>query len=133
MLRLIELPRFFPVEQSVPADRIDDLAAEVSVAFARLDGRVRPGMRVAITVGSRGLARMSEIVALCVAELRRRGAEPFIIPAMGSHGGATAAGQREVLAGYGVTEQSAGCPIHSSMDAVLLGTTENGCPVYCDA
>jgi hypothetical protein len=133
MLRRMELPRFFPVRQSVPDDAIDDLPEALRMAFARLDGRLRPGMRVAITVGSRGLARMSEIVALAVVELRKRGAEPFVIPAMGSHGGATAEGQREVLAGYGVTEESAGCPVLSSMEAVQVGTTPNGCPVFCDA
>ncbi len=128
-----DLPRFFPVRQSVPDDRLDDIAAVLAEEFCKLDGRVRPGMSVAITVGSRGLSRMAELVALAVRELRRRGAEPFVIPAMGSHGGATAEGQREMLAGYGVTEASAGCPIRSSMDTVLVGTTPNGCPVYCDA
>jgi hypothetical protein len=133
MLRLMELPRFFPVRQRVPTDAIADLDRVLAEQFARLDGRVRPGMRVAITVGSRGLARMREIVAGAVADLRRRGAEPFIVPAMGSHGGATAEGQREVLASYGVTEESVGCPIRSSMETVQVGTTPGGCPVYCDA
>ncbi len=128
-----ELPRFFPVAQSVPDDKLDDIAATLAVEFMKLDGRVRPGMSVAITVGSRGLSRMAEIVALAVRELRKRGAEPFVIPAMGSHGGATAGGQREVLEGYGVTEASAGCPIRSSMQTVQVGTTPNGCPVHCDA
>jgi len=127
------LPRFFPVRQQVPEDRLDDITATLAAQFARIDGHVRPGMSVAITVGSRGLARMAEVVAVIVGELRRRGAEPFIVPAMGSHGGATAEGQREVLEGYGVTEASAGCPIRSSMEAVLLGHTPLGCPVYCDA
>src|SRR5579883_2088761 len=128
-----ELPRFFPVAQSVPDDKLDDIAAVLASEFTKLDGRVRPGMSVAITVGSRGLSRMAEIVALAVSELRKRGAEPFVIPAMGSHGGATAEGQREVLEGYGVTEASAGCPIRSSMETVQVGTTPNGCPVHCDA
>ncbi|HLZ70924.1 MAG TPA: lactate racemase domain-containing protein [Dehalococcoidia bacterium] len=128
-----ELPRFFWVRQSVPDDRLGDIAAVLSAEFCKLDGRVRPGMSVAITVGSRGLSRMAELVALAVQELRKRGAEPFVIPAMGSHGGATAEGQREMLAGYGVTEASAGCPIRSSMDTVQVGTTPNGCPVHCDA
>ncbi|HEY7295698.1 MAG TPA: lactate racemase domain-containing protein [Dehalococcoidia bacterium] len=128
-----ELPRFFPVAQSVPDDKLEDVAAVLAHEFTKLDGRMRPGMSVAITVGSRGLSRMAEIVALAVQELRKRGAEPFVIPAMGSHGGATATGQREVLEGYGVTEESAGCPIHSSMETVQVGTTPNGCPVHCDA
>lgn len=129
----MDVPRFFPVQQTVPADELPDLAAALAEQFTRLDGRVRPAMRVAITVGSRGLSRMAEIVALTVAELRRRGAEPFVVPAMGSHGGATADGQRAVLEGYGVTEETVGCPIRSSMETVPLGTTPNGCPVFCDA
>ena len=128
-----ELPRFFPVSQSVPEDRVDDLAALIASEFRKLDGRVRPGMSVAITVGSRGLTRMAETVRMAVDELRQRGAEPFVIPAMGSHGGATAEGQREMLEGYGVTEATVGCPIRSSMDTVLMGHTQLGCPVYCDA
>ena len=128
-----ELPRFFPVSQSVPEDRVDDLAALIASEFRKLDGRVRPGMSVAITVGSRGLTRMAETVRMAVDELRQRGAEPFVIPAMGSHGGATAEGQREMLEGYGVTEATVGCPIRSSMDTVLMGHTPLGCPVYCDA
>jgi hypothetical protein len=128
-----ELPRFFPVAQPVSSGSVQDLAGTIATQFAKLDSRVRPGMSVAITVGSRGLTRMAETVALAVHELRRRGAEPFVIPAMGSHGGATAEGQREVLAGYGVTEQTAGCPLRSSMETVLIGHTPLGCPVYCDA
>jgi len=128
-----ELPRFFTVEQSVPAGAIDDLAATMAAEFRKLNGRIRPGMSVAITVGSRGLSRMAEIVALAVAELRQRGAAPFVIPAMGSHGGATAEGQRELLEGYGVTEETVGCPVRATMDTVLVGHTPWGCPVHCDA
>ena len=127
------LPRFFPVSQSLPADALADVPDAIAAEFQKLDGRIRPGMTVAITVGSRGLAHMAEVVALIVQALRERGTEPFIVPAMGSHGGATAEGQREVLAGYGVTEASAGCAIRSSMDTVLVGETPPGCPVYCDA
>jgi hypothetical protein len=128
-----QLPRFFSVRQRVPDDTLADIGAVLAEEFRKLDRRVRPGMSVAITVGSRGLSRMAEIVALSVQELRRRGIEPFVIPAMGSHGGATAEGQRDLLAGYGVTEASVGCPIRSSMDTVQVGTTPNGCPVHCDA
>jgi hypothetical protein len=128
-----ELPRFFAVAQSIASTSIGDLALAMSREFAKLDGPLRPGMSVAITVGSRGLTRMAETVALAVTELRRRGAVPFVIPAMGSHGGATAEGQREMLAGYGVTEATIGCPIRSSMDTVLIGETPLGCPVHCDA
>jgi nickel-dependent lactate racemase len=129
----VDLPRFFPVRQQVPAGSLADVAGALHSQFRSLDGRVRSGSSIAVTVGSRGLARMAEVVTLIVAELKERGAQPFIVPAMGSHGGATAEGQRDVLAGYGVTEETAGCPVRSSMETVLVGETPLGCPVYCDA
>ena len=93
---------------------------------------LRPGMRVAITVGSRGIAHLGELVAAVVQVVRERGGEPFIVPAMGSHGGATAEGQARMLAGLGVDEATVGAPIRSSMDVVLVGQTPSGWPVYCD-
>jgi len=93
---------------------------------------IRPGMEIAIAVGSRGLDRLVEIVATTVAFLKEQGATPFIVPSMGSHGGATAEGQRAVLAHLGVTEQTVGCEIRSSMDVVQLGKLPNGLPVYID-
>jgi hypothetical protein len=89
-------------------------------------------MRIALTVGSRGLASLPQLVAAIVAEIRARGGEPFIVPAMGSHGGATAEGQTKMLAHLGVTEASAGCPIRSSMETVNLGTLANGMEVHVD-
>ncbi len=94
--------------------------------------RVKPAMRIAVAVGSRGVAELPLIVATVVGELKGLGAAPFIVPAMGSHGGATAAGQTAVLAGLGVTEASAGCPIVSSMEVVELGALANGLPVLID-
>ncbi|MGZ0085009.1 nickel pincer cofactor-dependent isomerase, group 22 [Caldibacillus thermoamylovorans] len=93
---------------------------------------IRPGMEIAVAVGSRGLDRLVEIVATTVAFLKEQGAKPFIVPSMGSHGGATAEGQRAVLAHLGVTEETAGCEIRSSMDVVQLGQLPNGLPVYMD-
>ena len=93
---------------------------------------VRSGARIAVGVGSRGISGLREIVASLVAELRRLGAHPFIVPAMGSHGGASAQGQRQVLEAYGVTEKSVGAEIRSSMDVVVLGHLEDGTPVYFD-
>ena len=94
--------------------------------------RVGAGQRVAITAGSRGIDRIAEVLAAIVAHVRARGAEPFIVPAMGSHAGATADSQVELLRHYGVTEASMGCPIRSSMDVVQLGTVEDDVPVYFD-
>lgn len=81
---------------------------------------IRPGARIAIAVGSRGIANLPRIVRMTAEAIRRQGGEPFVVPAMGSHGGATAAGQQEILAGYGVTAAAVGCPIRASMDVAEL-------------
>src|SRR5438309_2347919 len=97
------LPKWRRVAQTIEAPRVDSVADAVAREMRKLDGRVRQGMSVAVGVGSRGVARLAEIVRAAVSELQRRGARPFIVPAMGSHGGATPEGQLDVLAGYGVT------------------------------
>jgi hypothetical protein len=89
-------------------------------------------MSIAVGCGSRGINNIAECAKAVVTELKALGAKPFIVPAMGSHGGATADGQREVLEGYGITEDYVGCPIRSSMDVVELGKLDNGMPVYLD-
>ncbi|MCD8083503.1 MAG: nickel-dependent lactate racemase [Clostridiales bacterium] len=98
-------------------------------AFA---SRVKPGMRIAITAGSRGIRNVDIITKAVVDFVKSRGANPFIVPAMGSHGGATAEGQLEILAGYHITEETMGCPILSSMETVELGFSERGRMVYMD-
>jgi len=111
-----------------------DLAAEISrqIAAPEISRRIPRGGRVAVAVGSRGIAEIDRIAAATVAALRAHGAEPFIIPAMGSHGGATAEGQRDVLASLGVTEAAVGAPIVASMDVVELGRLPDGSAVYWD-
>lgn len=129
------LPPVQRLAQRVMSGEIGDIPAAVAAALA-LPGTgecLRPGMRVAIGAGSRGIDRLAEVLAALVAEVRRRGAEPFVFPAMGSHGGATAAGQVEVLAHLGVTAESVGAPIVATMDTVRLGETAEGVPVYADA
>jgi hypothetical protein len=113
---------------------IADVDATVAEQLRRPEVRdlVRPGQRIAIGVGSRGIARLAEIVAALVRELRALGAEPFIVPAMGSHGGATAEGQREVLAHLGVTEERASAPVISDMATEEVGRTDDGIPVRLD-
>jgi hypothetical protein len=113
---------------------LEDVASVVATELRRAEiaALVRPGQRIAIGVGSRGIARLPEIVAALVAGLRAAGAEPFIIPAMGSHGGATADGQRDVLAHLGVMEERVGAPIHAQMETVTLGHAEDGTPVHLD-
>ena len=94
------LTKWRRVSQTFEAPRVDSIPDAVTREMRKLDGRVRPGMSVAVGVGSRGVARLAEIVRATVSELKRLGARPFIVPAMGSHGGATPEGQLEVLAGY---------------------------------
>lgn len=134
LLRDVGLPRVVPVRQHLPAPDLRDLRAAVreQLALPGVGDTVRPGMSIAVTAGSRGISRIDELTAAVVAELKERGAAPFVVPAMGSHGGATAEGQVEVLARLGVTESSAGCPIRSSMEVVEIGRLENGLPVRVD-
>jgi hypothetical protein len=116
----------------IPGDAISDRAAE---AFASLPLEDVPaGGEVALGVGSRGIANLADIVAGVVTEVREQRYEPFVFPAMGSHGGATAEGQREMLAELGVTEETIGCEIRSSMEVVEVArTAERDVPVYTDA
>jgi hypothetical protein len=101
--------------------------------WARLDGAalLQPGMRIAVGVGSRGISNLVPVVREVVARLKACGCHPFVTPAMGSHGGATAAGQIEVLAARGITESSVGAPVHATMDVVPMGE-KNGIPLFVD-
>lgn len=134
LLRDVPLPRIVPVRQRLPGPELGDLRAAVHEELARpgVGDAVRPGMRIAVTAGSRGISRVAELTAAVVAELKTCGASPFVVPAMGSHGGATAEGQLGVLARLGVTEAAVGCPIRSSMEVVEIGRLPNGLPVLLD-
>src|SRR5215203_4407122 len=123
------------VRQDFPDLRLDDVGAEARQQLERggFAARLRPGARVAIGVGSRGIAGIATIVQSAVQYWRARGMTPFIFPAMGSHGAATPEGQAEVLAHFGITEQSMGCPIVSRSEVVSLGQTEDGIEVFMDA
>jgi hypothetical protein len=131
----LPLPRFVPVRQALPHDHVADVAATVRAELGRIDlgARLHPGATVAITAGSRGIADIALVLRTVAAVVREAGAEPFIVPAMGSHGGATADGQRFVLAEYGITEATTGCPVRASMDTVQLGTLPSGAVVHFDA
>jgi hypothetical protein len=134
LLDPIGLPRMFRIRQRFDRPVVADPAAAM-IAGLRERGAldaVRPGMKVAITAGSRGIVNLPLLIKTFVLELKRRGAEPFIIPAMGSHGGATAEGQRDMLVGMGISEEYVGAPIRSSMEVVEIGTSANGLPVYVD-
>lgn len=135
LLSDVVLPRMVPVRQVFDDTHLPDIAAATRATITRagIAGRIRPGMSVALAVGSRGMAELPLLVRATVAALRELGALPFIAPSMGSHGGASAEGQVRLLANLGVTEASAGCPIRSSMEVVELGRLENGLPVWMDA
>ncbi len=130
----LPLPRMVHVRQKFATPRIDDVAGAVAAQFQRPEVRakVKPGMTIAVGCGSRGIANIDKCVKQVITDLKALGARPFIFPAMGSHGGATAEGQREVLEGYGITEATMGCPVHSQMDVVELGKLPSGMPVYMD-
>lgn len=127
-------PRMYRVRQQLPAAKLSDAPAEVErqLAALALQSQIKPGASVAVTVGSRGIAGIAEITRAIVRHLQQLGARPFIVPAMGSHGGGTAEGQREVIEGYGVTEEFVGCPIRSSMETVVVTETRGGVPVHFD-
>lgn len=128
-------PRMIAIKQkfkSAPA--IEDISQAIHSQLSKpgLMSRVKAGDRVAVTAGSRGIANIPAILRAVVDELKAVDALPFIIPAMGSHGGATADGQLDVLKHYGITEETTGAPIKSSMETVEVGRTGDGVPVYVD-
>ena len=135
-VKLVEntpLPRIALCRQTFNAVRAEDPAAAVADAMtAPCVDKIKPGMSIAITAGSRGLAALPELLAAIVAQVRARGAHPFVVPAMGSHGGATAEGQTALLEKLGVTEETIGCEIRSSMDTVEIGVLDNGMSVRMD-
>ncbi|MDO4268350.1 MAG: lactate racemase domain-containing protein [Eubacteriales bacterium] len=136
LLKDIPVPAMFHARQTFPKEHIEpaDIPAAVRREMTRpeIAGRVKPGMRIAITAGSRGIRNVDIITKAVVDMVKELGADPFIVPAMGSHGGATAEGQLEVLASYNITEETMGCPILSSMEVVELGCSERGKMVYLD-
>lgn len=127
-------PQMFRVRQKFDAPRVEDIPATVQAELTRLklQNKIKPGQTVAVTVGSRGINNIHTIIHAAVAHLKQIGAKPFIVPAMGSHGGGTAEGQRAIVEGYGITEAFVGCPIRSSMETVTLCQTEEGIPVHFD-
>jgi hypothetical protein len=130
----MSFPRLLVVRQKFPDRRLPDVAAEVRKQLSQsgFAGRLKPGSSVAIGVGSRGIHNIATIVRNAVQFWKDAGMQPFIFPAMGSHGAATAAGQAEVLAHYGITEATMGCPVISQLEVVSLGRTEDGIEAFMD-
>jgi hypothetical protein len=121
----------YRVRQILPRQRLDDVAGQVRLALAGARLPIRPGDSVAVGAGSRGIANIAAIIRATVDQLRELGARPFIFPAMGSHGGATAEGQIEILEHYGITEAAMGCPLRATMEVVQVGAVLD-MPVWCD-
>ena len=126
-------PRLLPVRQRFDPARIEDVAAATAQALEPLRPRIRPGMTVAITAGSRGIHDKPAVVRAAGEWLRAAGAEPFVVPAMGSHGGATAEGQVQLLADLGITEASVGMKIEATMETVEIDRLPDGPAVHMDA
>jgi hypothetical protein len=131
----VALPDLVEVRQTFPRERVEDVERAVREELGKeeIASALRPGMEVAIAAGSRGIAEIASIVRAVVDAVREAGASPFIVPAMGSHGGATDEGQRQILESLGVTEDDCHAPVRSSMEVVELGRTSRGTPVYLDA
>ncbi|MFP9129560.1 lactate racemase domain-containing protein [Niallia sp. BSM11] len=134
LLKDIPVPKMAKVKVSFDDSKIDDLG---SVLMKKLQSEqivknIKPGMEIAVAVGSRGLDRITELTSVTVKFLKGLGAKPFIVPSMGSHGGATAEGQRAVLEHLGISKESVGAEIRSSMEVEQVGKLANGLPVYVD-
>ena len=128
------LPRLLLVRQKFPDRRIPNLAAEVraQLTASGFATKLKPGSRVAVGVGSRGIHHIAAIVRAVVEFWKEQGMQPFLFPAMGSHGAASAAGQADVLAHYGITEAAMGCPLISQLEVVSLGKTADGIEAFMD-
>ena len=132
----ISVPKMIKVRQHFVEDNISpqDIPDVVQECLKRdaISSQIKPGMSIAITCGSRGVANINIIIKAVVDYVKSLGANPFVFPAMGSHGGATAEGQLQIVNGYGVTEEAMGCPIKASMETKQIATTDDGRPVFID-
>jgi len=126
--------KFKKIYQKFDNKKLNNIPEFISEEFKRiqLDRKIKPGMKIAITVGSRGIDNLQLIIKSIISEVKKRKGIPFIVTAMGAHGGATAEGQRKVLEHYGITEESMGVPIQATMDTIELDHLENGLPVHFD-
>src|SRR3954452_3055889 len=130
----MKYPTLVRLRQHFERPLVADIPASVSAQLEPLDlGKtIRPGQTVALTAGSRGIANIPVILKNTARFLKDLGAKPFLVPAMGSHGGGTVEGQRKVLESYGITEAFVGAPLRASMEVVPLGDTAEGYPVVLD-
>ncbi len=130
-MRNDSFPKLATVRQKFPKQAPVDISAAVRREMAEILPRVKRGARIAVTAGSRGITNIDKIVKSVVDQLRGAGAMPFVMPAMGSHGGATPEGQAGILEEYGITEKTMGVPIRPSLEVRQVATTSEGIPVFC--
>ncbi len=130
----VKIPKMVKVRQIFEDNSIHDVEAEVIRQFSKQEicASVRPGMSIALTASSRPIRDLALIIRTLVAQLKKLGARPFVIPAMGSHGGGTAEGQRRIIESYGITESYIGCPIKATMETVCIGYSSEGHEVHVD-
>lgn len=130
----MSFPRMIRVRQKFDATRVADISTAVhsQLATLKLANTIRAGQTVGITAGSRGIAHIDQIVRAAVDHVKSLGAIPFIVPAMGSHGGGTAAGQLQILEHYGITPEKMGCELRASMETIIVDKTPQGIPVHFD-
>lgn len=134
ILGSIKIPQMAKIKQIFEDNSIRDIPTAIANEFSKneIASTIKPGMSIAITAGSRGVANIDKILKGIIDHVQKLGGKPFIFPSMGSHGGATAEGQLEVLASYNVTEKTMDVPIRSSMETVIIGHTPEGKSVYLD-
>ncbi len=134
LLDKVALTRMLPVEQCFDDTQLPDVtgAAREELGRPAIAETVRPGMRIAVAVGSRGIRDIQTVVRETVSAIKAGGGQPFIIPAMGSHGGASARGQEAILEAYGITRELVGCPVRATMDVKKIGELDDGRPILID-
>ena len=130
----VPLPKMVNVRQKFEAARLTDIPAALAREFQRpaVRSRIKPGQVIAVGCGSRGIANIAEIAKCVIRELQTLGAKPFVFPCMGSHGAATAEGQKKVLDSYGISEATTGVPVKASMETAIVGELPDGTPVHVD-
>ena len=132
LLEGYSIPKVAKVRETFNNDTLEDVEGAVWNGLKESCAPIAPGARIAITCGSRGIDQYATIIRTVVRYVKEQGGKPFLVPSMGSHGGATAEGQEEVLRRYGISEETVGAPVVSSMEVNQIGTTEKGLPVYID-
>ena len=128
----MSLPPLTRIRQRFSSTKLDDVEGKLASELTNCGTQIKPDARIAIATGSRGIANIDRIIKGVAQWVKSQGGHPFIVPAMGSHGGATAEGQREVLESYGITEANVGASIRSSMEVVELPKGDLETPVYFD-